>query len=551
MDRKSFSSLPTEHFIIIASVFYVLCKAYQYLTIDTTVLCIALGLLSILSWSVTQMSELGHIKLWRTQSTWYRPRADEGFLYGCLFVPFVLLAKILDLQSTGHRSDVFLEYYLSLLELSVVFGYSVLMHSITGFIHQKNLGFGVLFSGLLAIAFLAKEIFPHLGAFSAMHVFISVCVYQISMYLITGVLRRSFTFGEMAVVSQGITLVFLDALAIAIKKLDLGYLPEFVSSEQDPFYSWLQGLLLGMAFLGLTLSPSLFILRKNSNIPENETRDWQVLISSVVFYFGTVAVVLAVILPWISLVLGQNAIYWVLSFIFSKWGHLGLCLYWVSILGIAVAFIAQFTYSVTTSAGLNLKRKYFHGLAVLMFAPGYLYEKTFMHLAFTVALCAIIYVEYLRSFTIPPFGRTLHSFLVTFLDHRDSGPVILSHMYLLLGCATPIWLNGRFAIANLSGVFTLGLGDAMASIVGKRFGKTRWPGTSKTIEGTVAFILSMMAGSFVVGLLSESAALSQWELWRYFTVVCVTGLLEAVSLQNDNLIIPLYTFALISTRLIS
>ncbi|ORX65009.1 hypothetical protein K493DRAFT_321923 [Basidiobolus meristosporus CBS 931.73] len=548
MDRKGFSSLPAEHFIIIVSVLYVLCKAYQFLTID---LCIALALLSILAWSVTQVAELGQLKLWRTQSTWYRPRADDGFLYGCLLVPFVLVAKILDMHSAGHRSSTSLEYHIALLELSIVFGYTVLVHSLTGFIHQKNLSFGVLSSGLLATAFCAKEIFPHLRAFSTMHIFISICAYQASMYLITSVLRRSFTFGEMAVVSQGMSLIFLDALHMAVKKFDLWYLPDFVNAERDPFYIWLQGLLLGMTFLGLVLSPCLYILRKNSNIPEDEARDWQVLISSVVFYLGTVAVVLAAIVPWISLALGQNAIFWVLSFLFSKWSHLGLCLYWVSILAIALAFIAQFTYSTTTSAGLNLKRKYFHGLAILMFVPGYIYEKSFMHLAFTVALCGIIYVEYLRSFTIPPFGRTLHGFLVTFLDHRDSGPVILSHMYLLLGCAVPIWLNGHFAVANLSGIFTLGLGDAMASIVGKRFGKTHWPGTSKTVEGTAAFIASMLAGSLVIGVLSGSAALSMWETWRYFTVICVTGLLEAVSLQNDNLIIPLYTFALTSTRLIS
>lgn len=29
-----------------------------------------------------------------------------------------------------------------------------------------------------------------------------------------------------------------------------------------------------------------------------------------------------------------------------------------------------------------------------------------------------------------------------FLDHKDSGPAILSHFYLLTGCAGSLWLEG-------------------------------------------------------------------------------------------------------------
>ncbi|CAG8487057.1 15377_t:CDS:2 [Racocetra fulgida] len=50
----------------------------------------------------------------------------------------------------------------------------------------------------------------------------------------------------------------------------------------------------------------------------------------------------------------------------------------------------------------------------------------------------------------------------------------------------------------MSGILTLGLGDAMASIIGKRYGRRRWPGTSKTVEGTIAFIISHLLGAFAV-----------------------------------------------------
>lgn len=93
------------------------------------------------------------------------------------------------------------------------------------------------------------------------------------------------------------------------------------------------------------------------------------------------------------------------------------------------------------TASLNKKRKLFHALAVIMFVPGVLFEMSFLQLAFGVALSGFIYLEYLRYFAVWPWGKSLHVFLTEFIDNRDLGPVILSHIYLLLGCASPVWLG--------------------------------------------------------------------------------------------------------------
>jgi len=125
-----------------------------------------------------------------------------------------------------------------------------------------------------------------------------------------------------------------------------------------------------------------------------------------------------------------------------------------------------------------------------------------MHIAFSVGLAALIFLEYIRYFAVVPFGKEIHLFLVGFLDARDGGPIILSHLYLLMGCATPVWLAEHHILAGLSGIFSLGVGDAMASIVGKRYGRHRWPGTIKTVEGTIAFVASVMfaAGTVFIGM---------------------------------------------------
>jgi dolichol kinase len=230
-------------------------------------------------------------------------------------------------------------------------------------------------------------------------------------------------------------------------------------------------------------------------------------------------------------------------------------------------------------------------------------QEPFMHIAFSVGLAALIFLEYVRYFAVVPFGKEIHLFLVGFLDARDGGPIILSHLYLLMGCAAPVWLAEQHILAGLSGIFALGVGDAMASIVGKRFGRHRWPGTIKTVEGTIAFVLSVMiaAGTVFVGMwimsfafgnssstefaqtrhVSSSSSvatssspfipaagsssvvrpaslssLSTWEDWsavswsvwgvvRYAAAVSIAAMLEAVSEQNDNLVIPVVMLSMV------
>jgi dolichol kinase len=128
---------------------------------------------------------------------------------------------------------------------------------------------------------------------------------------------------------------------------------------------------------------------------------------------------------------------------------------------------------------LNGRRKFFHGLAVLMFIPGIYIDvgpllapiflslspfsfrpnrrsdhsrflvmclqPGFTHLAFSFAFALFIFAEYVRYFALYPFGAIVHLFLNEFLDHKDSGTAILSHFYLLTGCALGVWLE-RYAI---------------------------------------------------------------------------------------------------------
>jgi len=84
----------------------------------------------------------------------------------------------------------------------------------------------------------------------------------------------------------------------------------------------------------------------------------------------------------------------------------------------------------------------------------------------------------------------------------------------------------------------LAVGDAMATIVGKRIGKTRLPGKGKTLEGSLACFVSCL----IVGIIFYYAGLDVGLLAIAIGALGAT-IIEAIPLPrplNDNLTIPIF-----------
>jgi hypothetical protein len=81
------------------------------------------------------------------------------------------------------------------------------------------------------------------------------------------------------------------------------------------------------------------------------------------------------------------------------------------------------------------------------------------------------------------------------------------------------------------GVLCLGVGDAMGAVVGKGVGRHQWGKNGRTLEGSSAMWVSMVA----VGLLAVPS--SDW--MALLTGTTIATLLEAFTLQMDNLVLPL------------
>ncbi|KAF4511152.1 hypothetical protein G6O67_002972 [Ophiocordyceps sinensis] len=148
-----------------------------------------------------------------------------------------------------------------------------------------------------------------------------------------------------------------------------------------------------------------------------------------------------------------------------------------------------------------------------MFLPVTFVDPTFAALGLVLVLVIFLILDLLRASQLPPLSKPIASFLAPYVDGRDfRGPVVISHIFLLIGCAIPLWLalatltrSGTGCLAGwevptrdvsmVSGVICVGLGDAAASLIGRRYGHRKWLwGGGKSLEGSVAFAAAAFAG---------------------------------------------------------
>eukprot|EP00922_Rhytidocystis_sp_ex-Travisia-forbesii_P070798 GHVS01105706.1.p1 GENE.GHVS01105706.1~~GHVS01105706.1.p1 ORF type:complete len:445 (-),score=58.46 GHVS01105706.1:977-2311(-) len=257
-----------------------------------------------------------------------------------------------------------------------------------------------------------------------------------------------------------------------------------------------------------------------------------------------------------------TAITWAFHFIFAGKNHLIVISCWAVLVVVMLWFITKEASSCHQKLSshqrltpdvscwwtfrLSLCRKYFHVLIVAICGVA-VALKTVELLIFAIlgALWLFIYVELIRVCCPDSLlGQRLTPFLHLFSDKRDDGCIAITHIYLLVGVGLPLvveFLESASEQYNWPrasiGIITIGVGDAMAAVVGVRYGKHLLPmSTHKTYEGLIAFLVSSGLAS---ALLLPSPI--QWrQLVINAIVVVSSGLYEAYSHDIDNLMVPVF-----------
>lgn len=268
-------------------------------------------------------------------------------------------------------------------------------------------------------------------------------------------------------------------------------------------------------------------------------------------------------------------------------GHSNLRLiliaYWVLVL--IAGLLAVFT--LTAYVEVDTRRKVFHGVMVAMLLPSTFVDPCACALALALFLTLFLLLEVIRAGQVPPLGSALARFVAPYVDGRDlRGPVVVSHIFLLIGCAVPLWFslaatlrtNDGWELAHdqrdvgmLSGVICVGMGDAAASLIGRRYGRRKWSWVGgKSLEGSAAFALAvtvgLMFGKFYLalggwddgggdswGAIQESSIYDFlfsrcWvvTLVKAMVSACGASFMEAVLTgANDNVVVPVVLWLLV------
>lgn len=251
---------------------------------------------------------------------------------------------------------------------------------------------------------------------------------------------------------------------------------------------------------------------------------------------------------------------------------------------LAILFIGLttvLTLSRIPSVAVDTRRKVFHFMMVAMLTPTIFIDPSYISFALALILAVFLLLDLLRSGCVPPISKPLNWFLAPYVDGRDlRGPVVVSHIFLLIGCATPLWLSlGTLPIVSiaettegkegvwpaekgwgvadrdismLAGVICVGMGDAFASLIGRRYGRNKWiwPG-GKSIEGSVAFAVAVTFSLLVgkgyliwggwedVGMKVDGWESVAWIVVKSALAATVASLTEAVLTGgNDNVVVP-------------
>ena len=257
---------------------------------------------------------------------------------------------------------------------------------------------------------------------------------------------------------------------------------------------------------------------------------------------------------------------------YSNWGvanvRLLICGYCLIVIAGGLAAV----FRLSSVAEVDTRRKVFHGMMVAMFLPTIFLDPAFVSLALILILAIFLLLDLFRASQLPPLSKPLTYFLAPYVDGRDHrGPVIVSHIFLLIGCAIPLWLSlaavqlegempwerwyvVRREVSMVSGVICVGMGDAAASLIGRRFGRRRWCWSGgKSLEGSLAFAIAVVLGLSFARWWLQIGGWNNNNGDSWFTTLgkaCIAAsgasLTEAVLTGgNDNVIVPVILWLLV------
>lgn len=214
---------------------------------------------------------------------------------------------------------------------------------------------------------------------------------------------------------------------------------------------------------------------------------------------------------------------------------------------LALNVLASVAFGVlvsTTERSSTVHRKFFHLTVSLIYLSGLFFDRDFIWLSGWLVICMFVIIEVIRFHQVPPWNEPLNNFLLAFKDGQDAD-ILLTPIYLLFGVFLPLFLSPNDEsphLYHLVGVAAVGVGDSFAAIIGLNYGKTKWPRTNKTVEGSLAMfsaiVIFLMASQPFCSAPSPSCVV-------IFFVSLILSVVEAITENIDNILLPIVGYLLL------
>ncbi|KHJ48788.1 hypothetical protein D918_01093 [Trichuris suis] len=210
-----------------------------------------------------------------------------------------------------------------------------------------------------------------------------------------------------------------------------------------------------------------------------------------------------------------------------------------------VRFCQSLGHPLTT-----LHRKFFHVTVTLVAVSGFLFDPVFTMISSWAAMNLLCCAEALRALKVGKVGPAIDAAYGSFLDKQDSGFLILTPIYLMMAIFLPLWMDvplkpKDLRLRHFSGVISVGVGDALASVFGYKWGRTKLPSSRKTLLGLFANAVGQIVSTMLTICVLCSwdgfclhAKISEYAV-RLLAGPWLVAMIEAYSVPVDNLVLPL------------
>ncbi|CAL8109691.1 unnamed protein product [Orchesella dallaii] len=350
---------------------------------------------------------------------------------------------------------------------------------------------------------------------------------------------RSFTFGEGVLVTSAFAYNFWSA------SQSLPFAPSPIQEQTEPVLISL--FLQGIFFVTILISRIFLLMQK----------PWKLYVLEEMFCLWSKYCIIAFI-SRMPIQTDEDVLwflsFWPYNFLVATHQRVNLLIYWAVISTLTAIYVIYCNYysRVTTT----IDRKVFHFIIVAVFLPGIFKDHALIFCCSAVFFFIFMLIEAIRVLELEllgfKIGNTVNESVQIFRDHQDEGKLILTPIYLLVGCALPIWLTGlaRESHNNLktieysacmAGILSIGIGDTFASIGGTLYGRTYWKNSRKTVEGTVCSVIAqVMAASLIFTL--GYVPYDEVSVIALIVGIMVNAIIEGKTDQIDNLVLPIITF---------